>query len=151
MKRTDNAEAMTDDEFDEAVRRYCAGMRAHGEYTRAKAWGRAQDRQNAIKDLRELLNRDGFYAVLRRIAEGADKIKREDQLRILKMVDIAVQQALPRERRRGPNPKPRPAMVRPDPRTRTEKLQALAADPAASAGERAAAQRAIERLRQQPS
>jgi hypothetical protein len=140
---------MTDEELDQ----YWARQRAHNAFVKAEAWKRAearersQDRQAKIKHVRELLNRDGFYAVLRQFAEGADTIKREDQLRILKIVDDAVQAALPHERRR--QPKRRPARVKPDPRTRIEKLQALAADPAAATGERTAAQQAVERLRQQ--
>ena len=133
---------MSDPEF--------ASRQAGERFRRLNAWRRTQERERArerqakIKHVRQLLNRDGFFAVLRQFAEGADTLKREDQLRILKMVEDAVQAALP--------PKPPPeyrASCLPDTRTRFEKLLALAADPSATSSEREAARQAAERLRKQ--
>lgn len=92
-----------------------------------------------IKHLRETINKHGFYAALRQIAEGGDNIKREAQMRILGKVEAMVQNALRSAQRDG--------YVKRKPRyPRLAKLNALMRDPAATAGERMAAQAAAERL-----
>jgi hypothetical protein len=106
---------------------------------------RARQRAARQKHLRRILNERGFYAVLRQLADGGDNMGRDAQLRILKMVESAVQEELWKLRSRESEAKRQAEHKYRN--SRRGKIEALLADPSITDGERAAAQAAIKRLR----
>jgi hypothetical protein len=99
---------------------------------------KARERAAGARRERELLNKHGFYARLRQVAEGGDRIVRSAQLRVRRMVAGEVGSALrDKERSRPLTPVDR----------RMQALNRLARDPGGTEGERAAAKAAIVRIR----
>jgi hypothetical protein len=84
---------------------------------------------------RELLNKHGFYARLRQVAEGGDKLSQAAKLKTLRLVEREVRWAAPVKQRAAPVD------------LRERAINRLANDPGATPGERAAALAALKRIR----
>jgi hypothetical protein len=121
-----------------------AELRARAAAYKAKQQERVRERTARQKHLRRTLNGRGFYDVLRQVAEGGDALGRKDQLRIVQMVERAVQDALQFQSSRLSSTKNEAKDKYRD--SRLSKIEAVMLDPAATDGERTAAQEAFNKL-----
>jgi hypothetical protein len=124
--------------YEKETREWGEALRKRNEYAMAGFRAAQQAGETKIETLRRELEQYGSLYVLRQIVSGADALNLGDQMRIALLLEREVAFAKRRAR-----PKKRKRKLR---NPRIAKLEAMAADEAATDGERAAAREAIKRL-----